>query len=129
MPVLKAKGYDGAYHCKAAYPGKFTSSIRGYINAFIKGKEDYPANGLTMSTYLQWKGEGSDYTMARLKLDADGMDKWKLSCMEISHRDRFGRIIQERKLSPKDIQDIPSRKLAIKMVNPVVQQKSRRYGI
>ncbi|WP_137404582.1 hypothetical protein [Echinicola rosea] len=129
MPVLKAKGYDGAYHCQAAHPGKFTSSIRAFIKGYLKGEETYPNEGILMGTYLQWQGEGHPHTTAYLKLEPNEKGNWRLAHMELCHQDRFGWTIKERRLSPGDIRDIPSRKLAISMVNPMEQQKSRRYGI
>lgn len=129
--VLQSKGYDSAFLCNGSYPGRFQNAVRSYLKAYLIGGEDDPKRGLLLSCYLEWKGEGYSRTRAFMKLDHGEKESWHISQLEIIRQDRYGLTVRETCLKPRDIHDLPSRKLAIRIVNPKEQQKikSKRHGL
>lgn len=128
---LNKKGYTGYFLTNGAYPDRFVPSARAYLKAALLGKEKDPSRGLVFSTYLDWQGPDRPRTMGRLRLEPGEDGKPCLSEFLIEYLDQRERPLGTKSIRVRDLKDLPSRKLAVKMAAPkgIRPPKRRSHGI
>jgi hypothetical protein len=128
--ILIDKGFDGYFQTQVAYPGKLKESITEYMEACKNGKERSDRDGnFLLSTYLQWSGDDNPSIVCNfwVRQENDGFDIQK---MEITNKDRYGKLLKKSELKNLSINSIPTLKEAIAQVSVFPQQKlsSRKRG-
>ncbi|KUJ59451.1 hypothetical protein AR687_22885 [Flavobacteriaceae bacterium CRH] len=124
------KGFNGYFQTEVAYSGKLKESITEYMKASNNGKERADRNGnFLLSTYLQWSGDDNPSIVCDfwVRQENDGFDIQK---MEITNKDRYGKLLKKSELKNLSINSIPTLKEAIAQVSVFPQQKisSRKRG-
>lgn len=112
--ILSDKGYDGYFTTQAAYPGKIKESILGYLQSCSKGT-DTPKEELLLSGYLQWQGEDTPRVECHMWVKHQ-KGTFDLQKMQLTRKDRFGQILEQRVLTNLSVASLPKQNEAINMV-------------
>ncbi len=116
--LMKAKGYDGHFHCNSTHPGKLRDSMYTHLLEILQGQTPVPPFYLT--TFLHWKDEERPYVKCDFKMKYDSWAGFRVERMEAKRANRFG-TIKNIEFSPNKNEDIPTRE----KVNALVGQKTR----
>ncbi len=116
--LMKAKGYDGHFHCNSAHPGKLTDSMYAHLQETLQGQTHVPPFYLT--TFSHWKDEERPYVKCDFKMKYDSWAGFRVEKMEAKRANRFG-TIKSIEFRPYKNEDIST----CEKVNALVGQKTR----
>ncbi|WP_333627469.1 hypothetical protein [Sphingobacterium siyangense] len=123
---MKEKGYDGAFLAGAGYPGKLKECLLDYIEQAALGKEKGIKDGISLSTYLRWRGSDQDHIQARMLLRLVG-EKFGVEKMSLAFGNTQGKIRElDLDLYGKPV---PTRAEAIAAIDPQKPKKKKGYRL
>lgn len=120
--ILTEKGYSGYFHTKGAYAGKLKESISEYLNNCRKVTDRFPQQYLLLTGYLQWSGEDKPHVECMMRVKYQN-NKFFLSSMEVSKKDRFGQLLKKTELTNLSAITAPTAVQAVALVNEVPKQE------
>lgn len=124
--ILTSKGYKGYFHTQGAYVGKLKDSISDYLQNCRKGTEGMPKPVLLLTGYLQWSGEDHPRVECCMWVKYQS-GKFDLQKMQVTRRDRFGRLLKQSVITNLSTIAAPKAKEAIAMVSEAARQQSNRH--
>lgn len=117
--ILTAKGYNGYFQTQGAYAGKLKDSISEYL---ADNPKDVAKQGLLLTGYLQWAGNDKPYVQCCMWVKhLNG--KFFLDKMEVTRKDQFGQLLNQKELNKLSVVTAPHAREAIAMVRDAPKQK------
>lgn len=130
--ILTDKGYNGYFHTQGAYPGKLKESINEYLENCRKGAEGVPKQELLLTGYLWWAGEDKPHVQCSMWVKYQN-GKFDLNKLEVTKKDRFGKLLKQSKLINLSAIAAPMAGEAVAMVSDAPKQnvvhRSRRFKL
>ncbi len=127
VKILYEKGYNGYFQTQGGHSGKLKESLESYFESFKKGLEAQKNNLISLSCYLQWKGE--DKPRIECTFEVKSLNgKLFLSAMEVSRKDQFGQLLKQAKWDQLSIVNAPKAAEAIAMVSEIRNRKAKRVN-
>ena len=130
--ILTDKGYNGYFHTQGAYAGKLKESINEYLENCRKGAEGVPKQELLLTGYLWWAGEDKPHVQCSMWVKYQN-GKFDLNKLEVTKKDRFGKLLKQSKLINLSAIAAPMAGEAVAMVSDAPKQnvvhRSRRFKL